>query len=722
MTDKFIYLTSQAGPMDSRSTFRRLLGAPLALAALVAATALAFITLHETSRNSSARRELWIHLGRVQELQQSLTDAETGQRGFLLTGDLRYLEPYDRGVQLASKALEGLRDHPALFGALKELTERKLAELSLTIQLRQQNRLNEAQELVRSHDGKRTMDQIRALCRPAIAEAEAQREQLNQRLGTLARRTFIATAIALLLGLASILFAQQQAKHRQAAQRTLQWQEARYRSLVDRLPVGIFELDQKGNTLYRNTAQRALFGFEDGDPQQNPWRPLIHPDDLPHVSEVLAAALRDVRAFSDEYRIRKPGEPDHWVRVEGRPSFGPDGEHLGYFGTLIDIHSEKAQMLAAKEAQEAHHRAFFELAAAGLALADLSKRRFISVNEAMCQLLGYDPEALMQLDLLDLTHPDDRARSEAALQRAVDGEIIGDRYEKRYRRRNGAWIWVDLSFVVMRRDEEGSTIAATIAVDITERKSIEAEMLALNAELENRVTQRTRELTDANRELEAFSYSVSHDLRAPLRHLDGFAGLLERHLGQKADEKTQHYLHRISDAARTMGALIDDLLSFSRMSRQELRAGSVDLDALIKGLTEEYPTGVAWSIGDLGRVQGDASMLRQAFRNLLSNAVKFSRDKSSPSITVTMEAQQDGRRTYCVQDNGVGFDMTYRDKLFGVFQRLHPESQFEGTGIGLAIVARVVHRHGGEVWAESTLGQGARFYLSLPALAQGEAA
>jgi signal transduction histidine kinase len=274
---------------------------------------------------------------------------------------------------------------------------------------------------------------------------------------------------------------------------------------------------------------------------------------------------------------------------------------------------------------------------------------------------------------------------------------------------------VDLSFGLIHDGEGQAREAAVILVDITARKAGEEEVRALNAELEQRVERRTLELQEANRELEAFSYSVSHDLRAPLRHLDGFAGLLERHLKESLDEKGRHYLGRIGQAARSMGTLIDDLLDFSRVSRQDLRREPVDLDEMARLLLNECPPEVVRSAEPLGQVEGDPAMLRQALRNLISNAVKFSRHAAPPTLRLCRIASAPDELVLCVEDNGVGFDMTYRDKLFGVFQRLHSESQFEGTGIGLAIVARVAHRHGGTVWAESTPGEGARFFLRLPA-------
>lgn len=242
----------------------------------------------------------------------------------------------------------------------------------------------------------------------------------------------------------------------------------------------------------------------------------------------------------------------------------------------------------------------------------------------------------------------------------------------------------------------------------------------LNQELERRVVERTAQLEAANKELEAFSYSVSHDLRAPLRHIDGFAGLLLKSDGSNLSARGRSHLQTITSSAKQMGMLIDDLLVFSQMGRAEMRYGPVDLHHLaeetIRDLKAQNPSrNITWQLAPLPTVRGDRAMFRQVFVNLLSNAVKYSAPRDPAIIAIAAATDPvSGELVVSVRDNGVGFEMAYAHKLFGVFQRLHRAEEFEGTGIGLANIRRIISRHGGRTWAEGALGVGATFYFSLP--------
>jgi light-regulated signal transduction histidine kinase (bacteriophytochrome) len=272
----------------------------------------------------------------------------------------------------------------------------------------------------------------------------------------------------------------------------------------------------------------------------------------------------------------------------------------------------------------------------------------------------------------------------------------------------------------MARDEGGHPLFVEGFIsDISEHKQAEEEICKINQDLERRVAERTMQLEAVNKELEAFAYSVSHDLRAPLRHIDGFLGLLKERAESALDEQSRRYMDTVSSAARRMGMLIDDLLSFSRMGRQEVNRGAVDLGTLVQDVIREFEPetksrAINWHIAELPMVTGDRAMLRIVLVNLISNALKFTLPREQTEISIGCLPGRETETVFFVRDNGVGFDMQYANKLFGVFERLHGVDEFEGTGIGLANVRRVISRHGGGTWAEGKVDGGATFCFSLP--------
>ena len=377
----------------------------------------------------------------------------------------------------------------------------------------------------------------------------------------------------------------------------------------------------------------------------------------------------------------------------------------------------EARQVAVQESEE-RYRSLFERVPVAL-FRSTPAGEHLDLNPAHVRMLGYpDREAMMKANATALyVDPEDRKRWRAIAER--DG-MVRD-FDIQMQRHDKTLIWVRNTSRTVRNDEGEVLCYEGSLEDITERKKAEEEIRRLNEELEQRVADRTAQLAAANRELEAFAYSVSHDLRAPLRHIDGFVDLLQRSIATTLDEQSRHYMASISDAARRMATLIDDLLSFSRMGRYELSRERVDLKPLAQEAIEEIGPetegrSVCWHVADLPTVMGDRSMLRVVLVNLISNALKFTRPRPQAEIEIGCTPGQGGESVVFVRDNGVGFDMNYADKLFGVFQRLHRAEEFEGTGIGLANVHRIVNRHGGKTWAEGAVDCGATFYFSLPSI------
>jgi PAS domain S-box-containing protein len=340
----------------------------------------------------------------------------------------------------------------------------------------------------------------------------------------------------------------------------------------------------------------------------------------------------------------------------------------------------------------------------------------IYVNPFVCRMLGYSTAELLDHSPEDLVHPEDRAAFRQAIARRLRGEA--ESYEARIRHQNGTYLWLKISAAPVL-DSAGQVVGAFAVVsDVTEKKRAEEAIRQLNAELERRVQERTAQLEAINRELEAFCYSVSHDLRAPLRAVRGFSEVLLEQYTAQLDERGQNYLRRTCDASAQMDRLIDDLLKLSRATRGELQNTEIELSAMAGEIAaqlkaSEPARSVEFTIAPDLRAKGDERLVRQVLENLIRNAWKFTGPRPRGQIEVGFN--NGAEPAFFVRDNGVGFDMEYAGKLFGVFQRLHAASEFPGSGVGLAIVQRIINRHGGKAWARGEIGKGATFYFTLPA-------
>jgi PAS domain S-box-containing protein len=363
--------------------------------------------------------------------------------------------------------------------------------------------------------------------------------------------------------------------------------------------------------------------------------------------------------------------------------------------------------------QEGRYRMLFEHSPLPMWVIDTQTLRFLGVNEAAVRLYGYAPEEFLAMTAEDVRLPEDREAFRDFLRRE-SGAVIRGMF--RHVKKDGDPIDVEgVGHLVKWR---GHAARLVLINDITERKRTQEALERLNRELEDRVRSRTEQLEAANKELEAFSYSVSHDLRAPVRHIDGFVKLLERELTPANTDKAAHYLRTIANSSRRMGALIDDLLALSRTGRAPLEMRTVQLAQLVEEVIIDLRPDVArrsleWRVAPLPAVRADPSLLRVVLQNLLDNAVKYTKPQAKACIEIGALKLDDGDTAIFVRDNGVGFDMRYADRLFGVFQRLHRAEEFEGTGIGLATARRVIHRHGGRIWGEGEPGRGACFYFTV---------
>ena len=449
-----------------------------------------------------------------------------------------------------------------------------------------------------------------------------------------------------------------------------------------------------------NPAWEVLLGYPHDELLARPFIEFVHPDDRAETAALMEAMLAGTPVAAFENRFCRRDGDYRWFSWNAIPV---TAEHQVY-ATARDITAQKqAEEILAKMA------AIVEFSDDAI-ISKTLEGMITTWNPAAERLFGYSAtEAIGQPMAMLL--PPERDGEEAGILAGIGrGEV--QRFESVRMHKDGGRIHVAASISPIR-DHAGAIVGASkVARDITERKRAEESILALNAQLGANAAQ----LEQANRELEAFSYTISHDLRAPLRHIDGYARMLQEDAAQ-LDPESRRYLDAISTSARTMGMLIDDLLAFSRLGRKPVDLVRVDMIQLARRAMREAGTEAGDSsivVGELPEVHGDPVLLKQVWVNLLSNAVKYSAPRGAAArIEVTGE-RDGGVIRYRVRDNGVGFDMRYADKLFGVFQRLHSQDEFEGTGVGLAIVQRIVARHGGRVWAESQPGHGATFTIELP--------
>lgn len=374
----------------------------------------------------------------------------------------------------------------------------------------------------------------------------------------------------------------------------------------------------------------------------------------------------------------------------------------------------RRDLMGRRRAEEALRRSqleldrFFTLSPDFLTIAG-NDGYFKRVSSSVAEILGWTSEEFVTRPYIDLVHPDDRVATLEEVRRQLErGEKVM-RFENRYRHKDGTW-----RVLSWRSVPTSDGLMYGAARDVTEWKRVDDQIRQLNSDLQ----ERARQIELANKELEAFSYTVSHDLRAPLRHIEGYIELLQQELAKGVTDDATTFLQTIARSAAKMNTLIDELLAFSKMGRMAMQQNVLDIGEIVADVRRDLELAtrgrnIVWQVGSLPPVRGDRAMIRQVLANLLGNAVKYTRPRDPATIQVGAAGEENGRAIICVKDNGVGFEMKYATKLFGVFQRLHREKDFEGTGIGLANVHRIVTRHGGRIWAEAKPNEGAAFYFTL---------
>lgn len=511
----------------------------------------------------------------------------------------------------------------------------------------------------------------------------------------------------------------------QARSNELQAAEIRYRNLVEQLPAVFYTVDADFNFVgngrrYISPQIQKLLGYSQAEWLSDPKMMFnhIYIEDRERVLAEREVAKVTHQPVQSEFRMVARDNQLVWVRNETITIKNADGTFTQQ-GILVDITKTK-EMDEALRRSETRYRNIVDTAQEGIWVTDTSG--YIQyVNQRVIDMFGYTSEEITNRLVFDMIEDQDRAASLNNMELRRQG--VAGRRDVHFIRKDGSDLWAITGSTPLYDDQGKFSGVLAMLTDITDRKLAEAEVARLNAELEQRVEQRTAQLTAANQELEAFSYSVSHDLRAPLRAVDGFSRIVLTDYASQLPADCAEYLQTIRDSAQQMGRLIDDLLAFSRLGRQQLTTQNTSLRALVQSVVSDIDSqqklsNVDFVIGELPQECVDPALFRQVYVNLISNAVKFTRNQAAPRIEIGSETI-DGELVYFVKDNGVGFDMQYAHKLFGVFQRLHLADEYEGTGVGLAIVQRVIHRHGGRIWPVAEVDKGATFYFTLGVSSDG---
>ena len=646
----------------------------------------------------------------LDDVFSTLKDAESSVRGYVITGNDSYLGAY-HNVFKANESLNRLRSlakdgsQQQKISIVTPLIRKRTVLMQRTVQLRHHG-FDSAYDFVASNNGEQVMEQIRALIVQMKHDENQRLNFQNEQKTKAAERTIeilIAASIVSVLfsGFAGVVIHRDIYKREKLEQET---QNVRtfLETVLENIPNMVFVKDAAHlRFVSLNKAGEQILGYSRNE--------LLGKNDYDFFPKLDADTFtaKDREVLEKDIVIDIPDESIH--------SKTGDLHILHTRKTcILDSSGNPAYLLGISEDITNRWRAekdldsFFMLSLDMLCIAGFDGF-FKRLNPAW-EKFGFSLEELMSKPYADFIHPDDRAKTEAEAGKISAGASTLS-FENRYVCKDGSYKWLLWNAVPLM---ETGLIYAT-ARDITDRKETESQIQELNSQLNHQL----EELTFLNREMESFSYSVSHDLRAPLRHILGYADLLRKSTGSSLSEKSARFLNVISDAAKQMGKLIDDLLEFSRMGRKEVHKQKVNLQSIVQDVLSESMVGlddrkIEWKVGPLPTVEADPNLIKIVLTNLISNAVKYTGTRDRAIVEIGSESDGSEEIKFFVRDNGVGFDMKYQEKLYGVFQRLHQSEDFAGTGIGLANVKRIIHRHGGRTWAEGVVDAGATFYFTLP--------
>ncbi|OKH36335.1 hypothetical protein NIES2101_37130 [Calothrix sp. HK-06] len=678
----------------------------------------------------------------ISELEKTLStlkDAETGQRGYLLVGDDRYLEPYKTAINTVNQQIAGLQqltsDNPQQqqqIVDLKKSVDIKLTELEDTINIKRTRGQQAALQVVRTDRGQLIMDKIRR----QIADMQLEENKLLQLRNAESKANIDSTFLSLviansvnILGIGiiyylfrrdTILRHQEQTKQNQLFSE-LQAERNRLKTMLQQLPVGAAIADDKGKLILGNKQAENILGHTlvttESIDDYSEYR-AKHPDGRPyetHEYPMVRALTTGECVVNEEFRYPQPDGSERIVYISSTP-VRESNKIIAAVATFYDVtllKTTEAELRSSDEKfrqlAENIHEVFW--------IFDPRNGQLIYVSPAYETIWGRTVESLQNnpMGWSEAIHPDDKQRHAEQHRENIHHGTLNVEY--RIIRPDGQVRWIeDRGFPI--RNQEGEIYrVAGVAEDVTERKRKEAEIQLLNETLEQRVQERTVQLQEVNAEMEAFAYSISHDLRAPLRTMQGFAQALQEDYADQLDEIAQEYIQYITEGAIQMDTLIADLLSYSRLTRVQIELQQVDLNSIVQEALKQLGAEIKEkhaliTIDTLPLVMAHRSTLMQVITNLISNAIKFVEPPTQPKVHIYAREQQNLVYLW-VEDNGIGIAPEHQERIFRVFERLHGAESYPGTGIGLAIVRKAVERMNGKVGVESQVNSGSRFWIEL---------
>jgi len=700
-----------------------------ALALLAGMSALAYFSVQKFIDRANWISHTQDVLRETDAMLFELTEIENGVRGFLITGDDSFLVPHLGGLTLIParlRMLEGLTtDNEAQQKQVHELqrqVEQRLQMASSLLELGYKRHLPVSESATKQIEAaQKSMNMIRSI---AGVLRLRQEQLLSERVEDSRRSAVYATAVLIagtLIGVAALILAfvvlRREIGQRTRSERAARASAAEAMSLYNDAPCGYHSVDKDGYFTHINNTSLGWLGYAREDlVGKKRFVDIVAQTDLSRAYENFGKLRRGELLTNVEYHMVRKDGSTFPVSINVLPVLDENGKFLLNRTTMFDVSALHAARTRLEDTLT-FLDAIIENIPSMLFVKDAATLRYVRINRSNEKLLGISRDNVIGKNDFEL-FPKEQAESFTEMDRKVlaSGEMMTTEeslYTPKGRR-------VQYARKLVVPDAAGNPLYLLgITDDITAQKTAEEAIRALNANLEARAEQ----LQTANKELESFSYSVSHDLRAPLRAIAGFSRIFEEDYSERLDDEGRRLLKVIRDNSLRMGILIDDLLAFSRLGRQALTTQKIDMKGLATTVVDELRNSGIESnvtIGELPHARADPALLKQVWVNLLSNAIKYSGKNPSPKIDVGFQpaAEKNEAPVYFVKDNGVGFDMQYQNKLFGVFQRLHRDDEFAGTGVGLAIVHRVVTRHGGKIWADAALGKGATFYFTLPEVAE----